>query len=83
MNEPKNESIIESMKDSLRNRVSEWIGNDIPEKDDEDYARWQSMVSEIEEISDLQDVRSFFEGNGMGDFDDFLMDHEWDVSGLS
>ena len=63
---------LESLKSLLRARVDEWIGADIPDSDDEDYQKWQSMIEEIEGITDVEGVKEFIIGNRMGDIEDLF-----------
>jgi len=65
---------LTAMKVGLRARVDEWLGNDIPEEDDDDYDHWQSMLAEIDAIESLEDVIEY-----LGDGEDaakFLEEYE-------
>lgn len=82
MSDINSDEIIKSMKSSLKVRVDEWVGFDIPNEGTEDYERWQSMLLDIEDVDNINGVREYLESNGMGEFDDFLICGEWDISEL-
>lgn len=69
---------IEEMKSALRQGVDEWLGYDIPAEDTEDYERWQSMLADIEDIKNLQDVIDYVESSGQ-DAAEFFMCGRYDL----
>ena len=77
-------SEIERMKQHLRSRVEEWLGNDIPIEGTEDYAKWESRNDEIEGIESINDVITYLDSEGMNP-DDFFINGEYDLikSGLA
>jgi hypothetical protein len=81
MSNSSSKDIIDSMKSALEWKVEEWVGFHIPDEGSEDYDRWQNMLRDIEDVESISDVQSFIEG-GMGDFDDFLICGEWDISDM-
>lgn len=62
---------LESMKRGLYEQVNEWLGQDIPDKGDDDYGRWQSMLAEINAIESLEDIVNYLESEGR-DVDEFI-----------
>jgi len=80
MAENNEEQVIESMKNYLYQRVSDWLGFDIPDEGTDDYDTWQSMLLDIDDVRTIEDVRDFFEARGMGDFEELLVSREWDIS---
>lgn len=62
--------IVDSMKHHLHGRVSEWLGNDIPDEGDEDFDTWQEKVASIYAIESIDDVVAYLEDEGI-DEDDF------------
>lgn len=77
MNDSK-DTILNLMKQSLRARIEEWIGFDIPDEGTEDYDRWQIMNDEVEGIASIDDVLSYLESEGV-DVEDFLVTGEYDL----
>jgi len=47
---------LESIKSILYDSVNEWVGFDIPTEGTNDYAQWQSMLLDIDDIKTLKDV---------------------------
>jgi len=64
---------LDEIKGALLNQVDEWLGNDIPGENTEDYECWESMVAEIGAIESLDDVVCYLEGTGK-DVEEFLKD---------
>ena len=67
-------AMLEEMKRVLYEQVNEWLGQDIPDEDDDDFGRWQSMLEEINAIESLKDVVNYLESEGR-DVDEFLEDY--------
>jgi hypothetical protein len=72
--------IIESMKGCFRERVSEWLGFDVPSEGTEDFDTWTSKVADIDGIESISDVVWYLDMENT-DLDDFVIDHEFDLVG--
>ena len=60
------EENVREYKMILENRISEWLGFDIPHEDDEDYVRWQDMtvaVAGIVTVDDALEVAEMYFGD--------------------
>jgi len=56
-------NIIKEMKSALRSELSEWLGFDIPDEDDDDFETWTSRSAMIEDLSSFRDVYEYLGGD--------------------
>jgi hypothetical protein len=73
-----NNQYIEKIKSSLRDRVEEWLGFDIPEEGTEDYATWMSKVDEVEDIVSIRDLVDYLESERI-EFSEFVINGQYDL----
>lgn len=66
---------LEYLKSRQRDKVSEWLGFDIPDEGTEDYDRWKSMLLDIDDIQDIESAETYLDiqGDSLEDYiDDYL-----------
>jgi len=70
------EAVIESIRDSLRARVEDWVGFDIPSEGSDDP--WQSKLMDVDDVQSIEDLIEYLDAERM-DLAEFAIQGEHDL----